>query len=207
MTATAPSGLRQGASAANARAVYVLAAVLAVGALLPLASTALGLYDRIVHWGKFIHAADGACVAFIFGMLLLGWRTRNRLDLSNELAALMTMFVGILFGVLWEIVEFVRDWVAYSDLQKSNSDTMTDLLWGNLAAIAAALLAMHVYCHLTTAPDRERLGSIAERLVDGPSRVLDHHGFALMVITMGIVAAAILALWFSGRPLPGLPIP
>jgi hypothetical protein len=192
---------------ASGRALYVCAAVLAVAVLLPLVSTAFGVYDRVLHWGKFIHAADAACVAFIFGMLLLGWRAHNHVDLSDELVALTTIFVGILFGVLWEIVEFVWDWVSYSDLQKSNSDTMTDFLWGNLAAIAGVLIAMRVYCHLTTAADRERLGAAAAWLVDGPSRLLDRHGMALLVIAFGLIAAAVLSLWFAGRPVPGLPIP
>src|SRR5205823_3078761 len=106
-------------------------------------------------------------------------RHRTRAEITDELAALLAMFGGILFGVLWEIVEFVRDWVAYSDLQKSNTDTMTDFLWNDLATVIAALVAMRVYCRVVTAADRDQLAGVAEWLVDGPSHMLDRHGFAL----------------------------
>jgi hypothetical protein len=195
------------APAPRGRATTALAIVLAVAIALPLASTAFGLYDRIEHWGKLVHAIDGACATFIFGMLLFGWRDRTRTDLTDELATLLTILAGILFGVIWEIIEFVFDWVAYSDLQKSNTDTMTDFLWNDLMTIAAALLAMRVYCHVASADDRPRLGDVAEWLVDGPSRVLDRHGLALAVIGGALIAATVAALWFSGRPVPGLPIP
>jgi len=119
----------------------------------------------------------------------------------------MTIFVGIFFGVMWEIVEFIRDWVAYSDLQKSNSDTMTDFLCNDVAAISAALLALRVYCRALTPDHRHALGRSAEWLVDGPSRVLDRHGLALTVIAVCVIVGAVASLWFADRPVPGIPIP
>jgi len=194
-------------AAETGRAIQVVMIILTVGVLLPLASTLLGLYDHVTNWGKAVHAADGACATLICGLLLLGWRDRVFTDLTDELATLTTIFGGILFGVLWEIVEFVRDWVVYSDLQKSNTDTMTDFLCNDVAVVIAALVAIQAYCHLATARDREGLGQIAETLVDGPSRVLDRHGMALALIAAGLIAAAVLVLWLAGLPVPGLPIP
>jgi hypothetical protein len=195
------------ASAASSRPIYLLLIPLVVAIALPLLSTALGLYDNIQHWGKGVHAVDGFCAAFIFGLLFLGWRQQARVELADELAALLTMFFGVLFGLIWEVVEFIRDWVAYSDLQKSNTDTMTDFLCNDVAVVLAALLAMRVYCHVLAAGDRQRLGTTAEWLVDGPSRLLDRHGLALSAIALGLIAASIAALWFAGRPVPGIPIP
>jgi hypothetical protein len=189
------------------RAIQALAIVLAIGVLLPLGSTLLSLYEHVTNWGKFVHALDGASATLIFGLLLLGWRDRVRAELTDELATLTAIFGGILFGVLWEIVEFVRDWVASSDLEKSNTDTMTDFLCNDVAVVIAALVAMQAYCHLATARDRAALGQAAEGLVDGPSRVLDRHGLALALIAAGLIGAAVLVLWFAGRPVPGLPIP
>ena len=204
-----PTGLgpHHRAAVTSGRAVHALVAVLAVGLLVPVGSSALGIYDHVLHWGKVVHAIDGACAAFIFALLLLAWRERNRIDLTDELAALVTIFAGILFGVLWEIVEFVRDWVAYSDLQKSNSDTMTDFLCNDVAAVIATLIALRVFCHVVSSGDHERLGSLAEWLVDGPSQVLNRHGFALTAIALGLIVATVLSLWFAGRPVPGIPIP
>ena len=212
MTRTAPArpAVRRRSrvqAADRGRVPVVLATVLAVGILLPLLSSMFGVYDRVTHWGKVVHAADGACATLIFALLLLGWRERTRAELTDELATLTAIFGGVLFGVLWEIVEFVRDWVAYSDLQKSNTDTMTDFLCNDVAVVIAALIAMRAYCHVATAGDRERLGQVAEGLVDGPSRVLDRHGLALGLIASGLIAATVLVLWFAGRPVPGLPIP
>lgn len=185
----------------------LLLILLAIGVALPMISSALGLYGTIQHWGKLVHAVDGFCATLIFGLLFLGWRDRARIQLADELAALMIMFFGIFVGVIWEIVEFVRDWVAYSDLQKSNTDTMTDFLFNDVAVVIASLLAMRLYCHVLVSADREALGAAAEWLVDGPSRLLDRHGFLMTLIAALLIAAAIAALWFAGRPVPGLPIP
>ena len=143
----------------------------------------------------------------IFGSLFLGWRAAARIDVTDELAGLLTMFVGILFGVMWEVVEFIRDWVAYSDLQKSNSDTTTDLLCNDLAVVVAALVTLRVYCHVLSLDHRRALGRTAEWLVDGPSRLLDRHGLALSVIGLCLIAGAVASLWFADRPVPGIPIP
>jgi len=180
--------------------------VVFVAVVLPLASSLLGLYDRIEHWGKFVHAVDGLCATLLFGVLLLAWRHVEGVDLADELAGLMAVCAGIYFGVMWEIVEFVIDWVSYSDLQKSNSDTMTDLLWNDVGAAIAAVLATHMYCHWLTLRQRQDLSRVATWLVGGPSRLLDRHGFLMTLVAAVLMAAAVAAVWFSGRPLPGLAI-
>lgn len=185
----------------------LLGALVLVGVAAPLLSTVFGLYDRVEGWGKLVHGLDGACATAIFGLLFLGWRDLADVEFSDELSALLLMFVGVLFGVLWEIVEFVRDWVAYSDLQKSNTDTMTDFLWNDVACVLAALLVVRLYTRAVDPRGRRELGTLAEWLVDGPSRLLDRHGLTLTVIAAGCIAAAVASLWFAGRPVPGLPIP
>jgi hypothetical protein len=181
-----------------------LAGVVVLTVALPIASRVLGLYDRILHWGKVVHGLEGFLMAITVGLLLLAWRDRENVDLTDQLATLMTICVGIFAGVMWELVEFVLDWVRYSDLQKSNSDTMTDLLWNDVGAVVGALLAMRVYCHVLRANDRAELGHPATWVLDGPSRVLDRHGFLVSIIVALLVAAAVAALWFAGRPVPGL---
>jgi hypothetical protein len=193
--------------ARGSRANLWLLAILVIGVAVPTLSTALGLYDRIDNWGKLVHALVGACATSLFGLLFLGWRDLTHVDVTDELAALLTICAGILFGLMWEIVEFVIDWVTYSDLQKSNTDTMTDLMWNDVACILAALLVVRLYARVTDAHDRKQLGETAEWLVDGPSRLLNRHGLTLTVITAACIVAAVAALWFAGRPVPGLSIP
>jgi hypothetical protein len=173
----------------------------------PLVSAGLGLFDRVTYWGKLVHGLEGFGVAVFCGLLLFGWRDREGIDLTDQLAALTTMFVGILFGVVWEIVEFILDWARYSDLQKSNSDTMTDLLFNDVGAVLGALLAARLYCAWLSATERQALGAIAERLVGGPTRLLDRHGLLIAALVAFLAVLTVAAIWFSGRPLPGLAIP
>src|SRR5438067_756631 len=97
-----------------------LAALFAVGVALPVVSSVLGLFDRVQHWGKVVHGVDAFVATLLFALLLLGWRDAEAIAVSDELSAVMAMCAGVFFGVIWEIVEFVFDWVTYSDLQKSN---------------------------------------------------------------------------------------
>jgi len=183
-----------------------LAGLVALALTIPIVSTALGLYDHIVHWGKLVHGLEGCLVGLLVAVLLFGWRDFEAIDLSDQLAALLTMFSGMFFGVMWKIVEFVLDWVRYSDLQKSNSDTMTDFLWNDLGVVIATLLGLRLYCHALNAGQRREIGQTARWLVDGPSRVLDRHGYLVTILVAALVAAACGMLWFAGRPLPGLAI-
>ena len=185
----------------------VLGLVLVVGVALPVASTALGLYDRVQHWGKLVHALDAACATLLFGVLLFAWRDVERIGLADELATLMAMCAGVFFGVIWEIVEFVIDWVGNADLQKSNSDTMTDFLWNDLGTAVAAVLAARLYCRWLSQREREGLGGLAVWLVSGPSRLLDRHGFLMTLVAAVAIAGAVTVVWFSGRPVPGFAIP
>jgi hypothetical protein len=198
----------QAAPAGHGRAGWwVVGLVLVVGVALPVASTALGLYDRVQHWGKLVHALDTACATLLFGLLLFAWRDVEQIGLADELATVMAMCAGVFFGVIWEIVEFVIDWVGNADLQKSNSDTMTDFLWSDLGAAVAAVVAARLYCRRLGRREREGLGGLAVWLVSGPSRLLDRHGFLITLVAAVAIAGAVTVVWFSGRPVPGFAIP
>lgn len=152
------------------------------------------------------HAVLGFVVAGGLGILLLAWRDRERIDLDNRLLALVSMCAGLLFGVGWQIVAFVIDWVLYTDLEPSNLDTMTNMQWNDVGAVVAGSLVAWVYCHALGYPTRERLGNAAHWLFDGPSRLLDRHGFLMTIVVGLVIVAAVGALWFAGRPVPGFPI-
>ncbi|GAC1316066.1 MAG: hypothetical protein NVSMB2_08520 [Chloroflexota bacterium] len=189
-------------SSLSARSLLVVP--IAVLFLLPLVSWLTGIYERVTHWGKFVHVAEGLAFGFLIALLLLGWRDRERIDITDELAGLVTICAGILFGVGWKIVEFVQDWAAYADVEKSNSDTMTDFLWNDFGTVIGALLAVHVYCSVLRGRERDTIGAVAHWLAHGPSRVLDRHGVAVTAVVAVGAVAAVMAVWFASRPLPGL---
>ena len=177
-----------------------------VAILFPTLSAISGVSDHVLHWGKLVHAVDGFCVALVFGLLFLAWRTYEKIDITDELGGLFTVCVGVVFGLLWEFVGFILDWTTDSDFQKSNTDSMTDFLCNDVAVVIATLIAVRAVSHLSSRQTRG-LGATAEWLVDGPSYVLDRHGFALAIVASLVIAAAVVSLWLSGRPLPGVPIP
>lgn len=185
-------------------APVLLIATLAILFLLPLLSWLTDMYGRVMHWGKAVHVVEGFAFALLIGLLVLGWRDRERIDITDELAGLVSICAGILFGVGWKIVEFVQDWATYADVEKSNSDTMTDFLWNDFGVVIGTVFAVWVYCRAVRGRERERVGAVAHWLVHGPSRVLDRHGVWATVLVAIVAAAAVVAVWFASRPLPGL---
>jgi hypothetical protein len=146
-----------------------------------------------------MHALAAAAVTLLVGLLLLGWRDREQIDIGDQLAALLSMFAGILFGVLWALLLFCLDWTLQTDFQNSNTDTMTGLLGSDVGAVAAGVAAVRVYCRLIPARQRLALAEAGAWLVNGPSRLLDRHG-ALVALSVSATAALVVAsLWFVGR--------
>jgi hypothetical protein len=202
-----PIETRTGRDAAPRRLVWEmwLVAPLLIGLGLIAVSTALGLYDRIWHWGKVVHGVEGVCVTTVAALLLLGYRERAQPGLPIHIAALASVCIGITFGACWEFVEYLLDWLRYSDLQKSNTDTMSDLLWHDLGAIATTVLIFHVYHHTLSQRTRANLGQFADALVTPLGDFLNRHGkLAAALVLLGI-AVYVAALWLAGRPVPGLP--
>ncbi|HEX8968794.1 MAG TPA: hypothetical protein VF937_12990, partial [Chloroflexota bacterium] len=123
----------------------ILGVVLVLGVALVGVSNAFLLYDRISNWGKLVHAFEALLVAVVCGYCLLGYRDYRRVDIPAQIVALVCVFAGVTFGAFWEFLEFALDWIRASDIQKSNADTMTDMLWGDLAAVLGTFLVAGVY--------------------------------------------------------------
>ena len=155
---------------------------------------------------KAMRTVAALVVTGIVGLLLLAWRDHEKVDLDDRLAALFTVCCGLLFGVGWELVEFTIDWIVGLQLQASNLDTMTDLLWNNVGAVIAGTSVVWLYCRVIDYAARARIGRVAVWLVDGPRRLHDRHGFLVTIVVALVAAATVGALWFAGRPLPGLAI-
>jgi hypothetical protein len=194
------------AARGGVRAPRLVETLWALAVSIPAASDAMGLYERVTYWGKLVHGIEGGLLAGIAALLLVGYADRTDLGLPRQLAALASVCVGITAGVVWEFVEFIIDWVVSGDLQKSNTDTMTDLLWSNLAALGAAALAVRVYHHVVGDSSRAAIGALGDCLFTPIGHFLDRHGKLAFVLMLLVIAASIAGLWFTGRPVPGLPI-
>jgi hypothetical protein len=173
-----------------------------IGVALIAVSDALDLYDRIVDWGKFLHGAEGFIAAAVGGLLLLGYRDRERFGIHTHVLAFATICIGITFGAFWEFLEFLIDLTFNTDLQKSNTDTMTDLLWNDLAAVAATLLVFRAYRHFLSSEEQRELGEFAGNIFAPIGRLLDRHGKLLTALAALLIALYLAALWFTERPLP-----
>jgi hypothetical protein len=105
---------------------------------------ALGLYDAIVWYDDLVHTVVPmlTCqVAYIaFARIEVVPDPRERTTLRREWGiAVATFSFGVAVAGLWEIVEFASDELVGSELQLSNTDTVTDLIAGTVGSVLGAI--------------------------------------------------------------------
>jgi hypothetical protein len=102
------------------------------------------------------------------------------------------------------------DWFGNAGLQKSNADTMTDILVNDAGAVFGALLAFWLYRHWAPDHVRREFGEIAEWATSWLARLLSRHGRAVGVVFAVVVAVIIVAGWYIDRgpvpPVAGRPV-
>jgi hypothetical protein len=153
-----------------------------------------------------LHALIAAGVAGVVVLLLIGYRDSERLDLPTQLVALTAMLTGMLSTAVWEVLEFFLDWVRYTDLQTSNTESMLDMLAGNVGAVLGALLLLHAYAHWLDDRQRAALGEFADGLWAPTGDLLDQRGGLFVMAALAVFAVIIGGLWLAGgRQVPGLP--
>ncbi len=158
-------------------------------------SESFKLFELFYYWDKLVHPTLIALASMTATYLILGYRERGDARLSTRLAAVLGWLFGASLGAFWEFVEFTGDWFGNTDLQKSNADTMTDLLANCIGALVATLLAVWIYYHWVPESEREEMGRLAEWLTGGLGRVLERHGrlvgAAFSVVVVGLIAAGV----------------
>ncbi len=170
------------------------------------ASEALKLFELLTYWDKIVHPSEIFLATGVATYLLLGYRERHKLDIPDGLAAFGAMLFGMALGASWELVEFAFDWFGNANLQKSNADTMTDILTNDAGAIFGALFAFWLWRHHTSQVAREESGQIADWLTGRLSHLLGRHGFLVGVLVALAFAAIIFAGWYVDRgPIPNPP--
>ena len=75
-----------------------------------------------------------------------------------------------------------------------------------VVGLGAAVLAVRLYHHTLADQSRASLGALGECLFSPVGHLLDRHGRLVFLLVLLILAASIAGLWFTGRPVPGLPI-
>jgi hypothetical protein len=179
---------------------FVLAIVLQFG------SEALKLFELFTYWDKLVHPGEIFLASGVATFLFLGYRHFHRLKIPDGLAAAGAMAFGMTLGATWELVEFAMDWFGNANLQKSNADSMTDILVNDIGAIFGTLLAFWLYFHWTEDHVRDEFGEIAEWSTAWLAKQFQRHGRGIGIGVAIALAAIVFAGWYIDRgPIPGPP--
>jgi hypothetical protein len=163
------------------------------------------LFEIFTYWDKIVHPSEVALTAMMVGWLLLGYNDAFGKRLPIHAAATLGVLIGIAVGGFWEFVEMASDWFGDANLQKSNGDTMTDIVANNLGAVAATLLGVWIYKHRLQSGQSQEIGHIARWLAHGPSRLLDDHGRAVGGVLAVVVGGVLAASQLVDRGVPAMP--
>lgn len=173
--------------------------------VLQYASESLKLFELFTYWDKIVHPTEIFLATAVATYLLLGYRKLHQLDIPDGLAAAGAMLFGMTLGATWELLEFALDWFGRANLQKSNADTMTDILTNDAGAIFGALLAFWLWRHVATDNQKVECGKIADWLTGRLSRLFEDHGFAVGIAVALAVAGIVAAGWMMDRVTPPTP--
>jgi hypothetical protein len=174
---------------------YVLSMVL------QFTSESTKLFEVFYYWDKLVHPGLVALTALMAGWLLLGYRDVSGGRLPIQLTALFAILVGACIGALWEFVELGSDWFGDANLQKSNADTMSDMLANDIGAFIATLGGFQLYCHVLGDHQRREMGELSRWLTNGPGRALDRFGRPIGALVALVFAGVIgAALWIDRDP-------
>ena len=161
-----------------------------LGMTLQFFSESTKLFELFYYWDKLVHPTLIALTGMITAWLLLGYRDAFARRMPIHLVAAFSILLGICIGAFWEFIEFTSDWFGNTDLQKSNGDTVTDIIANNIGAFLATLLGLYLYTHFFSPGEREDTGHVARWVAHGPLVLVRRYGRLLG----GLAAAAIVGL-------------
>jgi len=168
------------------------------------ASESTKLFELFYYWDKLVHPTLVALTGMIGAWLLLGYRDAFAKRLPIHLVAAFGMLLAITVGAFWEFVEFTTDWFSNSDLQKSNADTISDIMSNDIGAFVATLLALWLYKRFFSQRQREQTGHIARWLAHGPAVVFRKAGRVVGTLAALAVIGLISAAVWVDRDVPAL---
>lgn len=121
------------------------------------------LYNTVWWWDMLLHAFASAGITII-GFILISHIYRER-DLCSSplLSTFLVYSFAMSLAVLWEVYEFIIDFIFETNtlMQPSNTDTMTDLI---VAIIGSLMICFYGYNYLKRQSPRT---IVAETIEDG----------------------------------------
>lgn len=98
-------------------------------------------YAKFWWWDLMLHSFAALMMGLTGFLSIYVFYMTNRIRMAPIYVAFVTFGFAVTIGTLWEILEFLMDWVFGFNMQKSGMfDTMTDLLVNLAGAVAAAFM-------------------------------------------------------------------
>lgn len=97
-------------------------------------------YSRFWWWDDLLHITSGVLLGFAGFIVLYTLKLKGKLEASNFLIAFFAFTVALSMGVVWEWFEFIIDFFAGTNMQRSLQDTMSDLFTDSLGAFFSVYL-------------------------------------------------------------------
>ena len=180
-----------------------------LGMALQFISESTKLFELFTYWDKLVHSTLIALTGVVASWLLLGFAQARGKHIPIQFGALFGMVIAMVIGALWEFIEFGSDYFGDANLQKSNGDTLTDIIGNDLGGWLAVLAGVWFYVHVLKDQQRREIGDIAEWLAHGPRRLLQRHGRLVGAIAAAAFALALfMSQWVDRNPVAlasGLP--
>lgn len=174
------------------------------GMALQYISESTKLFEVFTYWDKIVHPTLVALTALLGVWLLLGYADAHRKRIPIQFGGAFGLMLGMSVGALWEFVELASDWFGGANLQKSNADTLTDIIANDIGAFVATLFGLWLFTHVLTNTQRRELGAIAAWLARGPGVLLDRHGRLGGALAAAAFVAIVVASQWVDRDQPAL---
>lgn len=106
---------------------------------------ARGLYHGLIWWEILMTLTASIALGFTALSVIHVLHKTKRINTNPILAALLVFSISLSLATVWELFEFALDTIIGSGLQKSLTDTMTDL---SISSLGSILMGLVGYVHM-----------------------------------------------------------
>jgi hypothetical protein len=109
---------------------------------------AINAYETFWWWDALLHISSGIILSFAGFLLLFIKVKQGNLQANPFFLGVIIFSLGMAFGGVWEIFEFIADMIFGTNMQKSGLvDTMWDLIVDGAGALVMAYVGAHYIQH------------------------------------------------------------